>query len=116
MGSSTDRGGAPRALWSKPPEYRRRSPASKLGPSVAVVDCPNPWLTAGRLVGRLGYMMDEAVELWRDCGENPEEADGLGEWPEVYDMALDGGVTAGVPVDEMAVRGDAMLAAETGWW
>lgn len=28
-------------------------------------------------------------------------------------MALDGGVTAGVPVDEMAVRGDAMLAAET---
>lgn len=42
-------------------------------------------------------MADETVELWRDCGENPEEAEGLGEWPEEYDMALDGGVTAGVP-------------------
>lgn len=31
-------------------------------------------------------------------------------------MALDGGVTAGVPWDEMAVNGEAMLAAETGWW
>lgn len=29
-------------------------------------------------------------------------------------MELEGGVTAGVPVDEMAVRGEAMLAAETG--
>ncbi len=28
-------------------------------------------------------------------------------------MELDGGVTAGVPVEEMAVRGEAMLAAET---
>jgi hypothetical protein len=28
-------------------------------------------------------------------------------------MVLEGGVTAGVPVDEMAVRGEAMWAAET---
>jgi hypothetical protein len=28
-------------------------------------------------------------------------------------MELEGGVTAGVPVDEIAVRGEAMLAAET---
>jgi len=41
------------------------------------------------------------------------EAEGLGEWPEVYDMELEGGVTAGVPVEEMAVKGEAMLAAET---
>lgn len=97
-----------------PPEYRRRSLVSKLGPSVAVVE-PKPWLTAGRLVGRLGYMTDDVVVvLWRDWGESPEEAEGLGEWPEVYDMELDGGVTAGVPVDDMAVRGEAILAAETG--
>lgn len=42
--------------------------------------------------------------------------DGLGELPEVYDMALDGGVTAGVPVEDMAVRGEAMLVADMGWW
>lgn len=30
-------------------------------------------------------------------------------------MELEGGVTAGVPVDEMAVRGEAMVAAETAW-
>lgn len=30
-------------------------------------------------------------------------------------MLLDGGVTAGVPVEEMAVRGEAMLAADMGW-
>lgn len=41
--------------------------------------------------------------------------EGLGEWPEVYDMELDGGVTAGVPVEEMAVMGEAMLAADTEW-
>lgn len=43
------------------------------------------------------------------------EDEGLGEWPEVYDMELDGGVTAGVPVEEMAVKGEAMLAADTEW-
>jgi hypothetical protein len=30
-------------------------------------------------------------------------------------MALEGGVTAGVPLDEMAVSGEAMFAAETAW-
>jgi hypothetical protein len=30
-------------------------------------------------------------------------------------MELDGGVTAGVPVEEIAVRGECMLAAETAW-
>jgi hypothetical protein len=29
-------------------------------------------------------------------------------------MELEGGVTAGVPVEEIAVRGEAMLAADTG--
>lgn len=29
-------------------------------------------------------------------------------------MALEGGVTAGVPVDDRAPRGEAMLAAATG--
>jgi len=28
-------------------------------------------------------------------------------------MELEGGVTAGVPVEEMAVRGEAMVAADT---
>lgn len=78
-----------------------------------MVDWPKPWLTAGRLVGRVGYMT-EAVELWRDWGDSPDD-EGLGEWPEVYDMELEGGVTAGVPVEEMTVNGEAMLAAETGW-
>jgi len=32
----------------------------------------------------------------------------------VYDMELDGGVTAGVPVDEIVVSGEAMLGAVTG--
>jgi hypothetical protein len=45
----------------------------------------------------------------------PDE-DGLGDWPEVYERALEGGVTAGVPVEEMAVKGECMLAAETGWY
>lgn len=66
-------------------------------------------------MGRLGYITDEFNWLWRDCGDMPEE-EGLGDWPEVYDKALDGGVTAGVPVEEIAVRGDGMLAAETGWY
>lgn len=48
---------------------------------MVVVDWPNPWLTAGRLVGRLGYMTDDVVELWRDCGDMPDE-EGLGECPE----------------------------------
>lgn len=79
---------------------------------MVVVDWPKPWLTAGKLVGRLGYMTEaEVVELWRDWGDIPED-DGLGEWPEVYDMELDGGVTAGVPVEERAVSGEAMLATE----
>jgi hypothetical protein len=30
-----------------------------------VAEWPKPWLTAGRLVGRVGYMT-EAVEPWRD--------------------------------------------------
>lgn len=87
---------------------------SKLGPRVAVVDCPKPCVTVGSVVGSVGYMTDEAVELWRDCGDRPDEADGLGECPEVYDMELDGGVTAGVPVDEIVVSGEAMLGAVTG--
>jgi hypothetical protein len=55
--------------------------------------------------------MTDVVEPWRDWGDIPED-DGLGEWPEVYDMELEGGVTAGVPVEEMAVRGECMLAME----
>ena len=80
-----------------------------------VVDCPKPWLTAGRVVGRVGYMTEAVVELCRDWGDMPE-AEGLGEWPDVYDMALDGGVTAGVPVEDKAVRGECMLAADMGWY
>jgi hypothetical protein len=30
-------------------------------------------------------------------------------------MELEGGVTAGVPVEEIAVRGEAMVAADTDW-
>jgi hypothetical protein len=33
----------------------------------------------------------------------------------VDDRALEGGVAAGVPVEEMAVRGDGMRAVEMGW-
>ncbi|PHH74218.1 hypothetical protein CDD83_4597 [Cordyceps sp. RAO-2017] len=95
-------GGMTRALCSMPPD-------------VAVVDWPKPCATVGSVVCSVGYMTDDAVELWRDCGDRPDDADGLGEWPDVYDMVLDGGVTAGVPVDDMAVMGDAMLAAGTGW-
>jgi hypothetical protein len=58
--------------------------------------------------------MTEAVEPWRDWG-NMAEDEGLREGPEVYDMELEGGVTAGVPVEEMAARGEAMLAADTAW-
>jgi hypothetical protein len=54
---------------------------SKLGPRVVVVDWPKPWLTAGKLVGRVGYMTED-VELWRDWGDR-SEAEGLGECPEV---------------------------------
>jgi hypothetical protein len=52
------------------------------------------------------------VELWRDCGDSVD-AEGVGEWPEVYDMVLMGGDTAGVPVEEMLVWGDGRCAAET---
>jgi hypothetical protein len=51
---------------------------SKLGPRAVVVDWPKTWLTAGRLVGKLGYMTEELVRLWRDCGDVPDE-DGLGD-------------------------------------
>lgn len=63
--------------------------------------------------GRVGYSA-EVVELWRVDGDSPEE-EALGEWPDVYDIELDGGVTAGVPfecVEETAVSGDATCAAE----
>lgn len=50
------------------------------------------------------------VELCRDEGERPED-EAVGEWPEVYESELEGGVTAGVPfewVEETAVNGEAM--------
>lgn len=51
--------------------------------------------------GKLGYAA-EAVELCLETGDIPCEIgdmpwDELGECPEVYDMALDEGVNAGVP-------------------
>jgi hypothetical protein len=48
---------------------------------VVVAEWPKPWLTAGRLVGRVGYMT-EAVEPCLESGDIAED-DGLGEWPEV---------------------------------
>jgi len=44
--------------------------------------------------GRLGYAA-ETVELCLDVGDMPW--DETGEWPEVYETELDGGVNAGVP-------------------
>lgn len=35
------------------------------------------------------------MELWREIGDMPWEE--TGEWPEVYETELDGGVRAGVP-------------------
>jgi hypothetical protein len=55
------------------------------------------------------------VESWLDWGDTTEDG-GLEEWPEVCDMRLDGGVAAGLSVEEMAVRGEAMLAVDIGWW
>jgi len=37
----------------------------------------------------------ETVVLCREIGDIPWEE--LGEWPEVYETALDGGLNAGVP-------------------
>jgi len=65
----------------------------------------------GRL-GRLGY---ETVELWREVGDMPDE-EPPGECADVYDMLLEGGVTAGVPPFEWvgAERGEATWAAVNG--
>lgn len=46
--------------------------------------------------GRLGYAA-ETVELCLEVGDMPWEE--TGEWPEVYETELDGGVNAGVPED-----------------
>lgn len=82
------------ARCSIPPEYLRRGSGSKVGPRVDVADCPGyPEVTAGSV----GYSA-EAVELWREIGERPDD-EALGECPEVYDMLLLGGVTAGVPLE-----------------
>lgn len=59
---------------------------------------------------RAGYMTD-AVELWRDAGEKPDD-EAPGDWPAVYE---EGGETAGVPVDpvdDRADKGDAIWAAD----
>jgi hypothetical protein len=63
-------------------------------------------------------MTEDATELWRDWGDRPED-DGLGEWPSVYETALDGGVMTGPPSLVIWLMGecadpDAMLAAEMG--
>ena len=53
---------------------------------------------------------------WRVRGDMPV-LDALGEWPEVYEAPLDGGVTAGEPPlceeCDMAVMGEGRWAAET---
>lgn len=59
-------------------------------------------------------MMEEFVWLWCDCGDMLDE-EGLGDWLEVYDRVLDGGVMVGVLVEEMVVSGDGMLVVEIGW-
>lgn len=46
--------------------------------------------------GRLGYVAG-TVELCLDVGDIPCEEDG--EWPDVYETELEGGVNAGVPED-----------------
>jgi len=72
----------------------------KLVPRVDEAGWPGWYVTAGRL----GYATCDA-ELWRDAGEKPEE-EAPGEWPEVYDKVVDGGVTAGVPLELGAPRGE----------
>lgn len=47
--------------------------------------------------GSVGYRA-EVVELCREDGDKAAD-EALGEWPDVYDMVLDGGVTAGVPLE-----------------
>jgi len=95
----------PLALCRTPPE-RRRSFWVKLEPRPDV----EGYGRFGRL-GRLGY---DTAEL-REVGDMPAE-EALGEWPDVYDMLLEGGVTAGVPPVEWvgAVSGDATWAAVNG--
>lgn len=102
----------PLELWSMPPD-RRRSTWLKLDPRVEVVAWP--WYgTAGR--GGYATAAAAAAELCREPGDMPDD-EALGEWPEVYDMEAEGGVTAGVPVewvDDSAVRaGEAAWAADT---
>ena len=91
-----------RGFWSSPPDWYWRSLFSKLGPSVAVTVWPgNPELT----LGRLGYLTELMLE-WRDWGDRLDD-DGVGEWPDENDTALDGGVMTGVSVDDTAdPRGD----------
>lgn len=79
----------------------------KLDPRVEVVDWP--WYVTA---GKVGYATEAAV-LWREAGDMPAD-DALGEWPEVYDMVPEGGVTAGVPVEGVdATSGEATWGPET---
>jgi hypothetical protein len=86
-----------------PPE-RRRSLWAKVEPRPAA----DGYGRFGRL-GRLGY--ETEVELWREDGDRPAD-EAVGEWPDVYDMLLDGGVTAGVPPAEWV----GALSGDMTWW
>lgn len=92
----------PLALWSMPPDKRR-----SLWANVEPRPADDGYGRLGRL-GRLGY--ETEAELWREDGDRPAE-EAVGEWPEVYDRLLEGGVTAGVLDD--ALMGDMTWAAET---